>query len=517
MKILVADDNDNDRLVLRYLVESRGHEFIAATDGLEAIHAASVAKPDLVISDVLMPCMDGFQFLMALKQDAALSSIPFIFYSAVYRGWQDVRLAVSLGADGYIIKPKEPLELWEEVEQVMAKAKEKPRVSGPVAEDVERLREYSRVVAAKLEEKVSELERALAERGSSEAALRESEEKYRNIFEDSFDGLFITSPAGKILDMNKRCVAMFGYDTKEEMLRLDLERDVYAYPPDRARILAVVDAHGDAEYEVIVRKKSGEEMIAQCALTAVKNENGLITSYRGIIRDITERRSLEAELLNMEDGWRRRVGHELHDGLGQLLSGLSFMSVSLEDRLAEQSTTQPATLAIAHEMTELLDKAKAEMKAIVTGFAPEVSSGTGLVSLLGVLSSRCRSLFGAECFLTAQSDLPDMPPVTVSHLCRIAQEAVTNAVRHGKAGNIHISAGMSDGNFDLCVDDDGSGFGGNIDTAPGMGLKIMRYRARMIGAELSICDSRFGGARILCRLPAGRIRPVASLAEEPGA
>jgi PAS domain S-box-containing protein len=128
------------------------------------------------------------------------------------------------------------------------------------------------------------------------ANLRESEEKYRTIFEESFDGLFITSPEGKILDMNKKGVKMFGYDAKEEILRLDLVKDVYAYPPDRRRILALVNTRGSAEYEVVVKKKSGEKMVTRCSLTAVKNEKGEITGYRGIIRDITEQKQAEASL-----------------------------------------------------------------------------------------------------------------------------------------------------------------------------------------------------------------------------
>jgi PAS domain S-box-containing protein len=95
--------------------------------------------------------------------------------------------------------------------------------------------------------------------------------------------------------MNKKGVAMFGYDTKEEVQRLDLERDIYAYPPDRQWILAMVGAQGSAEYEVVVRKKSGEQMATHCALTAVRDESGTISTFRGIIRDITERKRAEED------------------------------------------------------------------------------------------------------------------------------------------------------------------------------------------------------------------------------
>ncbi|KAF0164165.1 MAG: hypothetical protein FD157_2530 [Rhodocyclaceae bacterium] len=136
----------------------------------------------------------------------------------------------------------------------------------------------------------------ITEHKRAEDTLRMSEEKYRTIFEESFDGLFVTSPEGRILDMNKKGVAMFGYDTKEEIQRLDLERDVYAHPPDRKRILAMVDAQGTAEYEVEVKKKTGEAMVTRCALTAVRDKGGSVVSYRGIISDITEKKRAERAL-----------------------------------------------------------------------------------------------------------------------------------------------------------------------------------------------------------------------------
>ncbi len=136
----------------------------------------------------------------------------------------------------------------------------------------------------------------ITERKRVEEDLRKSEEKYRTLFEESFDGLFVSSPGGKLLDANKKGVMMFGYDTKAEVLSLDLERDVYAYPPDRKRMLDIVDEQGTAEFEIVVKKRGGEQMVTHCALTAVKDKQGVITAYRGIIRDITGRKRVEEEL-----------------------------------------------------------------------------------------------------------------------------------------------------------------------------------------------------------------------------
>ncbi len=133
-------------------------------------------------------------------------------------------------------------------------------------------------------------------------ALEESEKKYREIYEESFDGLFITSPQGKILDMNKKGIEMFGYDSKEEILDLDLPEDVYDDPADRTRILKLVNEQGSAEYEVVVKKKNQKKMITHCSLTAIK-KNGVITSYKGIMRDITKDKKAENAIIRAKEEW----------------------------------------------------------------------------------------------------------------------------------------------------------------------------------------------------------------------
>ena len=126
-----------------------------------------------------------------------------------------------------------------------------------------------------------------------ENALRESEEKYRLLFEESFDGLFISTPSGRFSDINQKAIRMFGYDSREEMLALDLARDVYARPEERNFVLSSVNAQGFAEFELVGKKKNGELITVVCSYTAVKDKEGSVTAYRGIIRDITEKKKSE--------------------------------------------------------------------------------------------------------------------------------------------------------------------------------------------------------------------------------
>ena len=122
MKVLIVDDNTDDRKLLRLIFERHGYKnIIEACDGHEGLDMATAQRPDLIISDALMPRLDRFQFLWTLKMVADLRDIPFVFYSAVYTGLKDEELASCLGADGFIARPKEPGEFWREMSAILEK------------------------------------------------------------------------------------------------------------------------------------------------------------------------------------------------------------------------------------------------------------------------------------------------------------------------------------------------------------------------------------------------------------
>ena len=182
-KILVVDDNGDDRKILKIILERQGFEVIEARDGLEGLETALSRNPDIIISDALMPRMDGFQFLREVKKEPRLKSIPFIFYSAVYTGYKEAELAVFLGAEAFIVRPKEPEEFWKELSCVLegqdcATAKNIPAMK-LLEEDEIFLGKYSKIVAAKLLETVAELQKTLAELKLSQKTLEESEERLR--------------------------------------------------------------------------------------------------------------------------------------------------------------------------------------------------------------------------------------------------------------------------------------------------------------------------------------------------
>lgn len=135
-------------------------------------------------------------------------------------------------------------------------------------------------------------------------ALRRSEQKYRTLFEESWDGLFITDAAGCILDMNRRGIEMLGYGREAEILELRLGTDLYEHPEEYADHLARVHAEGTAEFEVNLHKRGGEIIVTHCYLTAVRDRSGAVQTYRGIFRDITEKKRADEALRRSEEHLR---------------------------------------------------------------------------------------------------------------------------------------------------------------------------------------------------------------------
>lgn len=160
MKVLIVDDSAPDRSILHHTFQAHDCETIEAENGREGLAMAAEHKPDLIVSDALMPVLDGFGFLRAIKADERLRTIPFIFYSAVYTGKDEEKLARSLGAEAFLVKPLEPEILWQEVQTLLNRrgAADTSVVEEPAGGEEQYLRQYSHVVVAKLEEKVKELE-----------------------------------------------------------------------------------------------------------------------------------------------------------------------------------------------------------------------------------------------------------------------------------------------------------------------------------------------------------------------
>src|SRR5665811_114588 len=137
----------------------------------------------------------------------------------------------------------------------------------------------------------------MSERNMAEKAVRESEERYHSLFEASRDTIFISSPEGRFLDINPAGVKLFGYSSREEMLEIDIDNDLYMREEVRDEYQELLASHGFVQdYNAELKDRSGKRIIASITATAVRDDTGQITAYRGIIRDITEQRNLQEQL-----------------------------------------------------------------------------------------------------------------------------------------------------------------------------------------------------------------------------
>jgi PAS domain S-box-containing protein len=307
MKVLLVDDNALSRKLIRQTLEIKGCEVLEAADGEEGVEMARVHGPDLIISDAFMPKMDGFNFLRTLRKEPGLKNIPFVFYSGVYTGQKDEELALSLGASAYIIKPKDPAELWSEISTILKRREHGEKIFMPVPIDTEEdyLKHYSEVVSLKIEEELRELEKANAE-------IREKAKNYQDLFNSIRDVIVVTRFDGVIVDVNSPTLwEVFGYG-REEVVGKNIGM---LYPHERegktsesAAPASIPD--GMTLREITFRKRSGELFCGEICAMQRCDEQGTPTADIFMIRDISERKQAE-ELLRVSEERRIHLQAEL--------------------------------------------------------------------------------------------------------------------------------------------------------------------------------------------------------------
>ncbi|MGD0663137.1 MAG: response regulator, partial [Syntrophorhabdales bacterium] len=186
MKILIVDDDDDSRVFLERALRGQHYSAESAANGAEALEKARQRHPDLIISDILMPVMNGFELCRRIKTDAQLRRVPFIFYTATFVDQRDEELAMSLGASRFIVKPIDPADFLKIVEEVINE-REKDALSvpdRPLGEMEDLCRKQAEALARKLDKKVIELEKG-------RRALVESEERFHQLFEQNANALML--------------------------------------------------------------------------------------------------------------------------------------------------------------------------------------------------------------------------------------------------------------------------------------------------------------------------------------
>lgn len=355
----------------------------------------------------------------------------------------------------------------------------------------------------------------ISDRRRVETKLHESEARTRAILNTTVDGIITIGENALVESFNHAAERIFGYRADEV-----IGRNVHVLMPEpyKSEHDGYIDNYvetGDAKIigigrEVTGRRKDGTIFPMELAVSEVDLKGRRI--FTGIVRDISERRRLEKEVLRIGDQERRRIGQDLHDGLGQMLTGIGLISRNLARQLENQGNELADEL---NELAELVKEADEYARGLARGLVPVELEMGGLTGALERLAHNAERLFGITCTLDKQVGVPVEDTTHAMHLYRIAQEALSNAVRHGKAGHVSIVLFASAERVRLRIQDDGTGFTNSslvslAEPKPrtGMGVRIMHYRARIMGASLEIFGEEGEGTTITCTLRRGGQGPA---------
>jgi PAS domain S-box-containing protein len=464
VNILVVDDRTDKLIALAAVIADLGQNVITAQSGREALRHLLRQDFAVILLDVNMPGMDGFETASIIRARDSSRHTPIIFLSAIYDAEKYLSRGYSLGAVDYLLTPIPPEILRTKVSVF-----------------VELFRKTEQV-------------RRQAER------LRQSEERFRLLMEGVKDyAIYMLDAAGCVASWNPAAEQITGYG-EEEIIgkhyscffpREDVERE---RPDHKLKIVATAGRLEDEGWRI---RKDGSRFWANVIITALRDENAKLRGFAKVTRDITARKHLEKQLLEISDREQRRIGQDLHDDLCQQLTGIEFMSQSLEQNLVAGSIPEAAAAA---DITKLIRNAISHTRNLARGLSPVLLETDGLMLALRELAGSSAKLFNVSCQLQYDSLVLIEDSAVAIHLYRIVQEAVSNAIKHGRASEVAISLSKNGRHVTLCIEDNGVGFPARRNNRAGMGLHIMEYRAGMIGGSLAVQPRAGGGTSVTCSI-----------------
>jgi PAS domain S-box-containing protein len=305
---------------------------------------------------------------------------------------------------------------------------------------------------------------------------------------------------GRILRFNPACELTTGY-AKEEVQGKCIW-DLFLVPEEADRFKTNFELLRTdllpQDYQSCWVTRHGDQRLIAWSSTLLPG-NGETARYiiaTGI--DITERKNLEKAILNISAREQRRIGQDLHDGLGQHLTGIAFMAKVHEAKLAEQKRSETQDAA---KIVKLVNEAIHKTRELARGLLPVVSDSQGLMSALQLWAAEVEDLFGVSCRFQCETPVLIHDDTMATHLYHIAQEAVNNAIKHGDPQKVLIQLSAEQARGTLLIKDDGKGITENPANTQGMGLHIMNYRAGVIGGTLEVRRDTPRGTMVTCTFP----------------
>ncbi len=302
MTILIADDYEENLYLLKILLQGHGYEVVSAANGIQAWKLLETHPIDLIISDILMPEMDGFQLCRKVKTHDTFHQIPFIIYSATYTSDKDKAFAMKLGANRFIEKPCEPDVMITAVKEELNHGKTSLPGDAETLSDKQALEMHNERLIKKLQKKITEAEREIE-------ARKKSELRYFSLFDNSLDAILLTIPDGTILDANPAACRMFGRSVKE-IRRIGRDGLVDNTDVRLPKALEKRERTGRARAELTMIRSDNTRFPAELSSSIYQDIDGTRKACI-IIRDLTERRKTELAYQNLFD--KMLDGFALHE------------------------------------------------------------------------------------------------------------------------------------------------------------------------------------------------------------
>jgi hypothetical protein len=381
------------------------------------------------------------------------------------------------------------------------KSRQSIMVDVPVRDAQGQVRWFETIKSAVLNERGEVTAMVGASREVTERKRAEDALKMQSlILQNMAEGALLIGPDQKILFANSALEAAFGYEPGEligksvAVLNAWPEAETARFNQQVVRA-ARRNRLWIGEYQN--RRKDGTLFTSEARISLL--DLGGQVHYVTVQQDITDRKRLERQILEISDREQARIGQDIHDGLCQHLVSLAFDANSLQQRLTAQRRPEAET---AQRLADLLDQTISESRQLSRGLFPVRLEKEGLAPALDELAKATRDRLKLRCRFEGKGPGALENSTIATHLYRIAQEALTNAVKHSRAQSVRISLRDNAGQLELRVEDDGAGFSpGAQKQSKGLGLHIMEYRARMVGGSLHLKPGRRGGTVVSCCVP----------------
>jgi two-component system sensor kinase FixL len=336
------------------------------------------------------------------------------------------------------------------------------------------------------------------------AALRESEATMRAILNATHDAIVTTDRKGIILTINPATVDMFGYPEEEligrnaSLFMPPSHRDDYRehLPQPQVRKLSRLQRIGG---EVRGRRKDGSTFPLELTVKPTESHD----HYIGIMRDISQRRDLEQQAINAVMNERMNTARDLHDGIGSMLTAIHLRTDLMAKKIAANC---PGEVPEMHELSGLIKQTLEHVRVIAHGLRAVGDQPEDLAKSLAALVKQTRKASPLKSSFHHPKPVPLSDPITANHLFRIAQEAVTNAIKYCGGSQIGVSLSRNKRELILSITDDGKGINPK-DGRCGAGLTIMEYRCNAIGGILDVSPRHPRGTRVTCRVPVSNEAP----------